>query len=120
MSEVLEITTEDQMRTFLEDPTPLPGILFKYSPTCGISMATEEHWDSFVASSPEGVRLARVDVLGARPAARGISQWIGVLHQSPQVLVLQGGAVVRHTSHYSITQAWLSAALAATKANPAT
>lgn len=119
MPEVLEITSEDQMRTFLEDPTPLPGILFKYSPTCGISMATEEHWDAFVASSPKGVRLARVDVLGARPAARGISQWIGVLHQSPQVLVLKDGAVVRHTSHYSITQAWLEAAASASTALPA-
>lgn len=115
MADVLEITTEEQMRAFLDDPSPVPGILFKYSPTCGISLATAEHWDAFVAGAPDGVRLAQVDVLGARPAARGISQWIGVLHQSPQVLVLKGGKAVRHTSHYSITQDWLQAAAAATK-----
>lgn len=116
MAEVLEITSEDQMKAFLEDADGTPAILFKYSPTCGISMATEEHWNAFVESSPSGVRLARVDVLGARAAARGISQWIGVLHQSPQVLVLRGGSVIRHTSHYSITQAWLDAAVAASGA----
>lgn len=113
MTDVLEITSEDQMKAFLDGTSEVPGILFKYSPTCGISMATEEHWDAFVGSSPKGVRLARVDVLGARGAARGISQWIGVLHQSPQVLVLRKGAVARHTSHYSITQAWLDASVEA-------
>jgi len=111
MSDVLEITTEDEMKAFLDDPSPLPGILFKYSPTCGISQVTEEHWNAFVADSPEGVRLAQVDVVQARPAARGISQWIHVLHQSPQVLVLRGGACVRHTSHYSITKDWLESNL---------
>lgn len=115
MPAVQEITSEDQMKAFLEDQTGVPGILFKYSPTCGISLATEDHWNAFVESGPLEVRLARVDVIGARPAARGISQWIGVLHQSPQVLVLQGGTVLRHTSHYSITEAWLKAALEASR-----
>lgn len=115
MSEVQEITSEDQMKAFLEDPSGVPGILFKYSPTCGISLATEDHWNAFVESAPQEVRLARVDVIGARAAARGISQWIGVLHQSPQVLVLRGASVIRHTSHYSITEAWLNAALAASR-----
>lgn len=116
MTYVLEITTEDQMRSFLDDRSGSVGILFKYSPTCGISMATEEHWNAFVASAPSGVRLAAVDVLGARSAARGVSQWVGVLHQSPQVLVIRDGSVVRHTSHYSITQAWLDAVVMANKA----
>lgn len=115
MTDVLEITSEDQMKAFLEDSSGVPGILFKYSPTCGISLATEEHWNAFVASSPREVRLARVDVIGARAAARGISQWIGVLHQSPQVLVLRGATVLRHTSHYSITEAWLKAAAEASR-----
>lgn len=117
MTDVLEITTEEQMKAFLEDVNGTPAILFKYSPTCGISLATEEHWNAFVESSPIGVRLARVDVLGSRAAARGISQWVGVLHQSPQVLVLRGGSVIRHTSHYSITQVWLEAAVAASGAS---
>jgi len=111
MGNVLEIATEEEMKAFLEDKTGTPGILFKYSPTCGISLTVEENWKTFAEKNPMKVRLAQVDVIGARSAARIISQWIGVLHQSPQVLVLLEGACVRHTSHYSITQPWLEACL---------
>jgi len=111
MGNVLEIATEVEMKAFLDDNSGTLGILFKYSPTCGISLTVEENWKAFAEISPDGVRLAQVDVLGARSAARGISQWIGVLHQFPQALVLRDGRCIRHTSHYSITRQWLEGSL---------
>lgn len=103
-----EITTLEQMSALIDSKEP--AILFKYSPTCGISQVAQEVWDAF-ASSPHGsVRLAQCDVVQARPAARGMVDLVGVAHQSPQVLALKNGVCVAHTSHYSITQAWMESA----------
>lgn len=110
MPDVEEILTEERMRTLLEESKVRTVVLFKYSPTCGISHVAQEAWEAWVESASDTHLLARCDVIGARPAARGITGWLGILHQSPQVLVLRDGACTKHTSHYSITEAWLRAA----------
>ncbi len=95
-----EITTLDQMdHLILSKGT---SILFKYSPTCGISQVAQEAWESF-SNQENQLRLAQCDVLEARPAARGVVERIGVAHQSPQVLAILDGKCVGHASHYSIT-----------------
>lgn len=100
-----EITTLEELDSLLGSGEPT--ILFKYSPTCGISHVAEEAWSAFCREELPGITYARCDVLGARPAARGVSERIGVLHQSPQVLALRGGRCLAHTSHYSIRTDWL-------------
>lgn len=100
-----EITTMEQMEALIHSPDPI--LLFKYSPTCGISQVAQEAWEEFTKTSPL-VRLAQCDVLAARPAARGMVDMVGVAHQSPQVLALRQGKCIGHTSHYSIKTSWLS------------
>lgn len=112
MTELREIRTEDEMRALLEESRHRRVVLFKYSPTCGISQVAEERWNEWAATAPGDALLARCDVLGARPAARGITSWLDILHQSPQVLVLDGGVCRAHASHYSITADWLAKAVA--------
>lgn len=102
-----EITTPEQMTALIGSKEP--AILFKYSPTCGISQVAQEAWETF-AETPTGLRLAQCDVVQARPAARGMVEQVGVAHQSPQVLVLENGRCIAHTSHYSITVPWLETA----------
>lgn len=111
MPDVLEIRTEEEMQSLLEVSRGVGVVLFKYSPTCGISLAVEEAWEAWTESAPEGVVLARCDVLGAKPAARGITAALGIMHQSPQVLVLRDGKCVAHASHYSISEKWLRGAV---------
>jgi bacillithiol system protein YtxJ len=107
MNNVREIETEDQMRLLLEESKTRMVVLFKYSPTCSISLTVQEKWDAWTESAPEGLILAQCDVIGARPAARGITTWVDILHQSPQVLVLEGGKCLKQASHYSIDGKWL-------------
>ena len=99
-----EITTLEQMEALIR--CEIPTILFKYSPTCGISQVAQEAWEKF-GLEQQGVRLAQCDVLAAKPAARSTVGLIGIAHQSPQVLALRGGKCLGHSSHYSITLAWL-------------
>jgi bacillithiol system protein YtxJ len=102
-----EITTLERITSLIDAKTP--AILFKYSPTCGISQVAQEAWDEF-AKRADDVHLAQCDVIGARPAARGMVDLVRVAHQSPQVLVLKNGVCLAHTSHYSITPDWLDRA----------
>jgi len=104
---MLEIRTVEEMDALLAGSDPV--LLFKYSPTCGISQVAQEAWDAFLADR-HGVVLAQCDVVDAKPAARGISERIHVAHQSPQVLALLGGKCIAHASHYSIKTAWLEQA----------
>lgn len=103
-----EITTLEEMKVLIDSKEAM--ILFKYSPTCGISQVAQEAWETF-SKLPHPVRLAQCDVIQARSAARGMVEWIGVAHQSPQVLVLKNKTCVAHTSHYSITVDWLESAI---------
>jgi bacillithiol system protein YtxJ len=113
-----EITTLEQMSALVE--AKIPTIVFKYSPTCGISQVAQEVWEEFSKRPQEAVRLAQCDVIQARPAARGLADLVGVCHQSPQVLALKNGNCVAHTSHYSITPAWLETTVEKLHPNSAT
>ena len=104
---MLEIRTVEEMEALVAGSEPV--ILFKYSPTCGISQVAHEAWESFLQHE-HGVILAQCDVVGAKPAARGVSERIHVAHQSPQVLALRGGKCIAHASHYSIKTGWLEGA----------
>lgn len=101
---MVEIRTLEEMDALLAGPDPV--LLFKYSPTCGISQVAQEAWEAF-QTEPRKVILAQCDVVAAKPAARGISERIHVAHQSPQVLALRGGDCIAHASHYSIKLPWL-------------
>lgn len=107
MSNIREIATEEEMRALLEESSTRKVVLFKYSPTCSISLTVQEKWDAWAETAPEGLLLAQCDVLGARPAARGITTWLDILHQSPQALVLEGGKCLKQASHYTIDAKWL-------------
>lgn len=107
MTTIREISTEEEMRALLEESSTRKVVLFKYSPTCSISLTVQEKWAAWAATAPEGLILAQVDVIGARPAARGITTWLDILHQSPQALVLEGGKCLKQASHYTIDGEWL-------------
>lgn len=102
-----EITTLEQAKALIDAKEA--AIVFKYSPTCGISQVAQEAWEQF-ANQANGIHLAQCDVIQARPAARGMVDLVKVAHQSPQVLVLKNGVCLAHASHYSITPAWLDSA----------
>ena len=48
-----------------------------------------------------------VDVIRNRDVSNAIADETGVLHQSPQAIVIKNGEVTAHTSHYDITRSWI-------------
>jgi bacillithiol system protein YtxJ len=50
-----------------------------------------------------------VDVIRQRPLSREIAARLGIPHESPQVIVIRGGTVRWHASHYEVTADALAA-----------
>jgi bacillithiol system protein YtxJ len=77
-------------------------IVFKHSTRCGVSAAAYAQVRSFLDSHPD-VPVCLVDVIEDREISAEITRASSVPHESPQVLLLKGGRVVWHASHYGIT-----------------
>ncbi|MFN9116723.1 MAG: bacillithiol system redox-active protein YtxJ [Gemmatimonas sp.] len=79
-----------------------PLVLFKHSATCPISSTAKRQFDAFADAHPEGPTRIVV-VQRERPLSNAIEDALGVQHESPQAIVVQGGRVVWHASHGRIT-----------------
>ncbi len=82
-----------------------PVILFKHSLTCPISGAAYQRLTQLDDA------IALVIVQTARQISDAIESQTGVLHESPQALVLRNGCVAWHASHRQVTAESVTAAL---------
>ncbi|WP_339304779.1 bacillithiol system redox-active protein YtxJ [Paenibacillus sp. FSL R5-0519] len=85
-----------------------PVLILKHSTTCPISARAYREFIAFVgtnASDPKHPMDYRiVKVIENRSLSRHIAEETEVHHESPQVLLLDQGQVVKHTSHGKITK----------------
>lgn len=76
------------------------AVLYKHSPICPTSGVAYEEMLAFRRRSRVPVYL--VDVIKHRPLSRALAERIGVVHESPQAIVLRDGVATWHRSHYDI------------------
>lgn len=101
MSLVISITTVESVNEVLADSL---AAIFKHSTRCPISAGAKREFDQFAEAYNGEGKLYLVDVIANRAVSGEISSQTGVIHQSPQVLVVRNGSVAWHASHWSITQ----------------
>lgn len=89
-------------------------VVFKHSPTCGLSAMALTEVDRFRAEYPQQ-RIEQLDVFADRAQCDAIEAETGVRHESPQLLVFVGSRVVWHASHRKVTASALAAALASAR-----
>ena len=93
-----KISTEADVTALLALPL---AVVYKHSPICPTSsMAFEEIRSLRRLQSDVPVYL--VDVIHSRPLSRYIAERIGVVHQSPQAIILQAGVPAWHGSHFDL------------------
>jgi bacillithiol system protein YtxJ len=80
------------------------AILFKHSPTCGMSGMALKVVEVFLGEHPD-VSAWIVDVLAQRPLSQRIAERAGIRHESPQVILFQRGVPCWNESHYGIRAA---------------
>jgi bacillithiol system protein YtxJ len=86
------------------------AVLFKHSPTCGVSWAAESQVKKFVAGNPD-IPVYTISVRRDRELSRRIAEETRIRHESPQVIVLRRGVPVANASHQDVTLDFLTSAV---------
>ena len=82
------------------------AVLYKHSPYCGLSHRAAREVEAFMAEYPD-VPVYLVDVVRDRPLSREIERRLEIRHESPQVIVVEGGTPRWSASHRGVTAAAL-------------
>lgn len=98
-----EITLESVFKSRL-------AVLFKHSSICAVSGIAMEEMQNFAADHPD-VPVYMVDVITHKPLSQKAARYLGVTHQSPQVIIIRDAAAVWNGSHYEVTARRVAGAL---------
>lgn len=90
-----------------------PMLLFKHSATCGISAQAHESLAEWLAGQHDPAPVYVIDVRAHRPLSLAVAERFGIRHESPQLMLVDRGAVVWHASHFHVNAREVAAALAA-------
>ena len=111
---LVELHEERDLEPLLERSRKEPVVIFKHSTQCSRSEAAHEELGSFVLEHPE-VLCGVVLVIEDRELSDSLEERFGILHESPQAIVLARGIPVWHASHSQVTARSLEDAIAAPK-----
>ena len=99
-----EITSIDGLRACLDETADKAAFLFKHSTTCPISARAHARVNDYIASAPAGVPEFRmVKVIESRSVSNAVAKELGVVHQSPQIVLVIDGKAVWSASHHNIS-----------------
>jgi bacillithiol system protein YtxJ len=93
-----KIATEADVAAVLEQPL---AVVYKHSPICPTSTMAYEEMRSLRRLQSD-VPVYLVDVIHSRPLSRYIADRVGVIHQSPQAIILRAGVTAWHGSHFDL------------------
>jgi len=105
-----DIKQIDQLKTISKEK---PVVIFKHSTTCGISANAKFRLEGDWADIKGDIDFYYLDLLSYRPVSNLVAEELGVIHQSPQIIVIRDGKAVYNTSHHRISISDLNTALEA-------
>jgi bacillithiol system protein YtxJ len=90
-----------------------PVMLFKHSLTCPVSTAGLREFERWLGerSADSSVEPYLIEIQNHRDLSNAVAERTGVRHESPQALLLEGGEVAWHGSHWKITAKALAEAV---------
>jgi bacillithiol system protein YtxJ len=106
-----KIATEADVATALSQPL---AVVYKHSPICATSGLAYEEMRS-LRRLHQDVPVYLVDVVHSRPLSRYIAERVGVVHASPQAIILRAGVPAWHGSHFDLRADTMAQKLAALK-----
>lgn len=91
----------DQLDKIIQNSWEKPVLIFKHSTRCIISKSALRSFENEF-DLEDKIALYFLDLLQYRNISNEIAETFGVIHQSPQILLLKNGVVVYHASHEQI------------------
>ena len=80
-----------------------PVVIFKHSIRCGISSMVKNQLESDWDFSEKDLEFYYLDLINKRAISNAVADEFGVIHQSPQIIVLKNGKAVYDTSHHMVS-----------------
>lgn len=97
-----ELENLEQLKDLEVDSYQKPIVIFKHSTRCSISrMAWNQFQNEFNIPDAK-MSLYYLDLLAYREISNTIAERFGIIHQSPQIIVIKEGKAIYDTSHESI------------------
>lgn len=93
-----KIATEADVATVLSEPL---AVVYKHSPICPTSGMAYEEIRS-LKRMQQDVPVYLIDVVQSRPLSRYLAERVGVVHASPQAIILRSGVPAWHGSHFDL------------------
>ncbi|MBX3255522.1 MAG: bacillithiol system redox-active protein YtxJ [Chitinophagaceae bacterium] len=94
------LTIEDQWNTLLETSQTRPQLVYKHSTRCSISSVVKGRLER--AGAPDDVDFHYLDLIAYRSLSNKIADDTGIVHESPQVLLISKGKCIFNESHSAI------------------
>ncbi|GAA4238812.1 bacillithiol system redox-active protein YtxJ [Postechiella marina] len=79
-------------------------VIFKHSTRCGISSMVMKQFVDMYNLTEKDLDLYYLDLLSYRDVSNEVGYKFQVIHESPQILVIKNGVVVKHASHGIINE----------------
>ncbi|WP_338730841.1 bacillithiol system redox-active protein YtxJ [Mangrovimonas cancribranchiae] len=76
-------------------------VIFKHSTRCGISSMVKRQFEKQFPLDLD-IDLYYLDLLKYREVSNQVAAKFNVKHESPQLLIIKGGKVIKHASHGQI------------------
>lgn len=93
-----KIATEADVASALAEPL---AVVYKHSPICPTSSMAYEEIRSLRRLHGD-VPVYLIDVVHSRPLSRYIAERVGIVHASPQAIILRSGVPAWYGSHFDL------------------
>jgi bacillithiol system protein YtxJ len=110
------IAHESDVDALLDESRERPVLVFKHSDTCGVSAEALEELVFHLEEEIADARYAIVTVQTHRGASNAIAARLGVRHHTPQAILVRDGRAVWSATHFRISAAEITKALAHARA----
>lgn len=97
-----QLTELQQLDDIVNQSSETPVLIFKHSTRCSISRFALKNFEAEYAIEEEKLKPYFLDLLEHRNISNEIASRFGVMHQSPQVIVIKDGKAIYNTSHSDI------------------
>ena len=100
----IPLISAEQLDTLVSKSGKRPQLIFKNSTTCGISSMALRSFEAQYNLTSEQADLYMFHIQHNRPLSNEIAQRFHIRHESPQLLIIKNGSVVKDASHGAIAE----------------
>ncbi|TXF79397.1 bacillithiol system redox-active protein YtxJ [Chryseobacterium sp.] len=98
-----KLQSEEDLNAAVKESFEKKVAIFKHSTRCFISKTVLRNFEKEVEKSDQPYSYYFLDLIANRDLSNQIADDLDVIHQSPQLIVLENGKAINNASHQSIT-----------------